>query len=133
MENSVFVIHRVKRAQTIFTKQAINEVVRFSQELQALPLWRQLCLRNSEYDGLGCSELAYGNLTAKIEPYLDDDTYDDDMVQALVEGYAETIIDEGHSMIEKTFTPEYPYSRFLLSYFRVSAQAWESNIVDGQE
>lgn len=72
-------------------------------------------------------------MTGKIEDFLEDEEYDDDMVQALVGGYAEQIIKEGHSMIEKTFSPEEPYSHFLLSYFRVSAQAWQSVIIDGTE
>jgi hypothetical protein len=40
MDNSVFVIHRVKSGTTIFTKNAIREVVRFADELTALPLWQ---------------------------------------------------------------------------------------------
>ena len=70
-DDYIYVIYKCKdsNCKTIFTKQNLDDMQRFTDTITADPIWAQFCVRevNQPYfDGFGCTRNAYNNLTRYI-------------------------------------------------------------------
>ena len=74
--HTIFAIYKCKKdCKTIFTKNHMKEIVRFSDIINSDYLWPRLCVRDSKKfaDGMGCTTNSYFNLSSNFENFIRDD------------------------------------------------------------